>query len=108
MAAADGTFDLICGTHALIQNVVEFTDPALFVVAEQHRIGVAQRSALAKKQPDSHMLVMSATPIPRTLSLIIFGDLDLSVIDQMPRGRKPIETYSIGPDMRNRMDYFLL
>ncbi len=108
MAAADGTFDLICGTHALIQNVVEFTDPALFVVDEQHRFGVAQRSALAKKQPDSHMLVMSATPIPRTLSLIIFGDLDLSVIDQMPRGRKPIETYSIGPDKRKRMENFLL
>ncbi|MBR5285245.1 MAG: ATP-dependent DNA helicase RecG [Clostridia bacterium] len=108
MAAANGTFDLICGTHALIQNVVEFTDPALFVVDEQHRFGVAQRSALAKKQPDSHMLVMSATPIPRTLSLIIFGDLDLSIIDQMPRGRLPIETYSIGEDKRRRMESFLL
>ncbi len=108
MAAANGTFDLICGTHALIQSVVEFMDPALFVVDEQHRFGVAQRSALAKKQPDSHMLVMSATPIPRTLSLIIFGDLDLSVIDQMPKGRLPIETYSIGPDKRKRMENFLL
>ena len=108
MSAASGEFNVICGTHALIQNVVEFTDPALFVVDEQHRFGVAQRSALAKKQPDSHMLVMSATPIPRTLSLIIFGDLDLSVIDQMPNGRLPIETYSIGEDKRQRMESFLL
>ena len=108
MAAADGSFDLICGTHALLQSVVEFMDPALFVVDEQHRFGVAQRSALARKQPDSHMLVMSATPIPRTLSLIIFGDLDLSVIDQMPGGRQPVETYSVGEDKRRRVENFLL
>ena len=108
MAAATGGFDVICGTHALIQSFVEFMDPALFVIDEQHRFGVAQRSELAKKQPDSHMLVMSATPIPRTLSLIIFGDLDLSVIDEMPKGRTPIETYCVGEDKRKRMQAFLL
>jgi len=106
--AADGTFDVICGTHALIQGNVAFRDAALFVIDEQHRFGVAQRTELAKKQPDGHMLVMSATPIPRTLSLIIFGDLDLSVIDEMPAGRKPIETYCVGEDKRRRVQSFLL
>lgn len=106
-AAAGGEYNIICGTHALLQSAVGFMDPALFVVDEQHRFGVAQRSELFKKQPDSHILVMSATPIPRTLSLIIFGDLDLSVIDEMPGGRLPIETYCIGEDKRKRMEAFL-
>lgn len=106
-AAAGGEYNIICGTHALLQSAVSFMDPALFVIDEQHRFGVAQRSELFKKQPDSHILVMSATPIPRTLSLIIFGDLDLSIIDEMPRGRLPIETYSIGEDKRARMEAFL-
>lgn len=107
-AAREGTADIVCGTHALIQDGVAFKDPALFVVDEQHRFGVAQRGRLADKAPESHMLVMSATPIPRTLSLIIFGDLDLSVIDELPAGRTPVETYSVGEDKRKRAMAFLL
>lgn len=107
-AARDGETDIICGTHALIQEGVAFKDVGLFVVDEQHRFGVAQRSRLAQKAPESHMMVMSATPIPRTLSLIIFGDLDLSVIDELPSGRRPIETYSVGEDKRKRAMAFLL
>ena len=102
-----GGLDIICGTHALIQKGVEFYDPALFVIDEQHRFGVGQRSALYKKQPDAHMLVMSATPIPRTLSLIIFGDLDLSVLDSLPKGRQKVQTYCVGRDKRLRALNFL-
>ncbi len=106
-ALARGELDLVVGTHALISQGVEFRDLALMVADEQHRFGVAQRAALAAKGHRPHVLVMSATPIPRTLALIIYGDLDVSVIDQLPPGRTPVETYVIGEDKRQRMYGFI-
>ena len=101
-ALAAGEIDLIIGTHALLTADVDFHKLALVVTDEQHRFGVAQRAALSGKGQAVHTLVMSATPIPRTLSLIIYGDLDLSVIDELPAGRQPIETYLIDSDKRDR------
>ena len=92
---ASGEIDFAIGTHALISQQVAFARLGLVVTDEQHRFGVAQRTALAEKGAHPHMLVMSATPIPRTLALILYGDLDVSVIDQLPPGRKPIETYAV-------------
>ena len=111
-ALAEGDIDFVVGTHALISDGVEFRRLALIVADEQHRFGVAQRAALAGKSetggmPSPHVLVMSATPIPRTLALIIYGDLDVSVIDQLPPGRTPIETYVIREDKRQRMYNFV-
>jgi len=105
--AADGTLPLVCGTHALLQGDAAFPHAGLFIVDEQHRFGVEQRAALAAKAPGAHTLVMSATPIPRTLTLIIFGDLDVSVIDELPPGRQPVETLLIGEDKRQRMEGFI-
>jgi len=118
-ALAAGEIDILIGTHALIQGGVTFRDLAMVVVDEQHRFGVAQRAALREKGPglnaaDSpaagltpHTLVMSATPIPRTLALTIFGDMDVSVIDELPPGRQPIETYWVTPDKRARLYNFV-
>ena len=109
-ALAAGELDLVIGTHALISRGVEFRDLALMVADEQHRFGVSQRAALAAKGGDMappHVLVMSATPIPRTLALIIYGDLDISVIDQRPPGRTPVATYVIREDKRQRMYRFV-
>ena len=111
-ALAAGEIDLIIGTHALISPQVEFHRLALIVADEQHRFGVAQRAALAGKSetggmPPPHVLVMSATPIPRTLALIIYGDLDVSVIDELPPGRTPVETYVVREDKRARMYNFV-
>ena len=109
-ALAAGELDLVIGTHALISRGVEFRDLALMVADEQHRFGVSQRAALAAKGGDMappHVLVMSATPIPRTLDLIIYGDLDISVIDQRPPGRTPVATYVIREDKRQRMYRFV-
>jgi ATP-dependent DNA helicase RecG len=118
-ALAAGEIDILIGTHALIQGGVKFQNLALIVVDEQHRFGVRQRAALREKGPlltraDSaaagktpHTLVMSATPIPRTLALTIFGDMDVSVIDELPPGRQPIETYWVLPDKRARIYNFI-
>ena len=99
--AAEGTLDLLIGTHALIQDGVEMPRLALAVMDEQHRFGVMQRSALRQKSDENpHTLVMSATPIPRTLTLTLYGDLDISVIDELPPGRQEIQTRYIDPERR--------
>jgi len=106
---AEGEIDLLVGTHALFSESVEYKNLGLVIADEQHRFGVAQRAALAAKgsglQP--HVLVMSATPIPRTLALIIYGDLDVSIIDELPPGRSPVATYVVGEDKRQRMYGFV-
>ncbi len=99
-AIAYGGADIVVGTHALIQGGVEFQNLGLSVVDEQHRFGVMQRSALREKGGSPHLLVMTATPIPRSLALTVYGDLDLSVIDEMPPGRTPIETHWLPPARR--------
>jgi ATP-dependent DNA helicase RecG len=90
---ADGTIRLVVGTHALFQESVMFQDLGLVVVDEQHRFGVTQRQALAEKGQAPHLLVMTATPIPRSLALTVYGDLDLSIIEELPPGRRPVRTY---------------
>ena len=106
--AAQGNLDLLVGTHALIQSSVEIPQLALAVMDEQHRFGVLQRSALRQKGVENpHTLVMSATPIPRTLSLTLYGDLDISTIDELPPGRQKIETRWVGPDRRDAAYGFL-
>ena len=103
-----GSAQVIVGTHAIIQKEVEFSKLALVITDEQHRFGVKQRSALAEKGEHPHMLVMTATPIPRTLALILYGDLDISSIKQLPPGRKPVDTYAVDDNMRNRINNFML
>ena len=98
----DGSMQMVIGTHALISETVAFQNLGLVITDEQHRFGVAQRSLLAEKGNHPHMLVMSATPIPRTLALIIYGDLDISVLDELPPGRQTIETYAISSRKRAR------
>jgi ATP-dependent DNA helicase RecG len=97
----DGTIQVVVGTHALIQTEVAFKKLALVVIDEQHRFGVRQRASLLKDDP--HILVMTATPIPRTLALTAYADLDLSVIDEMPPGRAPVKTRVVPPDKRDAM-----
>ncbi len=104
---AAGEIDILIGTHALIQDEVNFRDLALAVVDEQHRFGVEQRAALRQKGTQPHMLVMSATPIPRSLALTIYGDLDVSVIDQMPAGRAAIRTRWMTSTQRERAYDFI-
>jgi len=99
---ASGEAQVIVGTHAIIQKDVEYKSLALVITDEQHRFGVNQRAALAEKGDSPHRLVMSATPIPRTLALIIYGDLDISVIKQLPLGRKPVKTYAVTGKLRHR------
>jgi len=103
----DGSIDIIIGTHALIQDKIEFSRLGLVVTDEQHRFGVRQRSFLKKKGLNPDVLVMSATPIPRTLSLILYGDLDISVIDELPPGRKHIKTYHIKENKISRLYEFI-
>lgn len=98
----NGEIDILIGTHALIEDNVEFKNLGLVVTDEQHRFGVEQRTKLSAKGAHPHILVMSATPIPRTMSLIFYGDLDISVIDTMPSGRQPIETFFIDGAKRQR------
>lgn len=104
---AQGQIDILVGTHAIIQGNVEFKDLRLAVIDEQHRFGVEQRSALRDKGFNPHMLVMTATPIPRTLALTLYGDLDLSIIDEMPPGRQPIKTRWLTPRERERAYSFI-
>jgi len=104
---ASGQARLIVGTHALIQGMVEFADLRLAIIDEQHRFGVQQRAALRDKGYNPHVLVMSATPIPRTLALTLYGDLDLSVIDEMPPGRQRIVTDWLSPLERERAYAFV-
>lgn len=99
---ADGTIKIIVGTHALIEGPVTFQHLQLAVIDEQHRFGVAQRAALRLKGDNPHLLVMTATPIPRSLALTVYGDLDLSIMDEMPKGRLPIETHVLPPLERER------
>ncbi len=99
---ADGTIQLVVGTHALISDGVAFCRLGLVITDEQHRFGVAQRARLAEKGANPHLLVMSATPIPRTLALIIYGDLDVSVLDELPPGRQPIATFAVDSGKRAR------
>jgi len=102
-----GETDLVIGTHALISESVSFFDLGLVITDEQHRFGVNQRSMLTEKGDSPHVLVMSATPIPRTLALIIYGDLDVSVIDEMPPGRREVETFVVGERHRRRIYDFI-
>ncbi|MBS7225119.1 MAG: ATP-dependent DNA helicase RecG [Clostridiaceae bacterium] len=104
---ASGEAHVVIGTHALIQKDVEFARLGAVVADEQHRFGVAQRASLRGKGQTPHTLVMSATPIPRTLALILYGDLDVSVIDELPPGRTPVATYAVGERMRKRIYAFM-
>jgi len=99
---ADGTIKFVIGTHALIEDPVQFADLQLTIVDEQHRFGVEQRAALRSKGTNPHLLVMTATPIPRSLALTVYGDLDLTVMDEMPPGRQEVGTYVLTPLERER------
>jgi len=102
-----GKTDIVVGTHALIQESVDFHQLGLIIIDEQHRFGVMQRAALRQKGLNPDVLVMTATPIPRTLSLTVYGDLDVSVLDEMPAGRKPIKTYWRTEESRSRIYKFV-
>ena len=102
-----GEYDIVVGTHALFSQDVEYSNLALVVTDEQHRFGVGQRSALIGKGQKPHVLVMSATPIPRTLALIIYGDLDVSVIDELPPGRQKVDTFAVDESYRQRLNGFI-
>ncbi len=104
---ADGSIDLCIGTHALLTEDVQYRKLGLVVTDEQHRFGVNQRAALSQKAEDPHMLVLSATPIPRTLALVIYGDLDVSVIDELPPGRQKVDTFALGESYRPRVQAFI-
>ena len=104
---SSGAADVVVGTHAVIQGPVSFRRPGLIVVDEQHKFGVGQRSALTGKGGRAHNLVMTATPIPRTLALTVYGDLDISVIRQLPEGRKPIVTYWVEKGRRGKVYDFM-
>ena len=100
--------DLVVGTHAILSEGVDFARLGLAVVDEQHRFGVRQRTALAEKGEPPNVLVMSATPIPRTLALILYGDMDLSVIDERPANRLPIKNCAVNTDYRPNAYRFML
>jgi len=104
----DGKIDLIVGTHAILQEGVAFKKLGLVVVDEQHKFGVTQKATLKDKGYNPHILVMTATPIPRTLALTVYGDLDISVIREMPKGRKPIVTYWVEEAKRRRVYDFII
>lgn len=102
-----GMVKIVIGTHALISEKTELSNLGLIITDEQHRFGVSQRKSLEEKGENPHTLIMTATPIPRTLALILYGDLDVSVIDELPPGRKKVDTFVVGDDMRLRIYDFL-
>ena len=104
---ASGEIQVVIGTHALLQDPVEFDRLGLAVIDEQHRFGVAQRAALRSKGTNPNLIVMTATPIPRSLALTIYGDLDLTIVDEMPPGRLPVETHVFRPIERARAHTFI-
>lgn len=104
---ANGEFSVIVGTHALVSDSTIFKNLSLVITDEQHRFGVNQRATLAQKGNNPHKLVMSATPIPRTLALMIYGDLDISALKELPKGRLPIKTYAVTGKLRNRAFEFV-
>ena len=105
--AESGEIDVLIGTQALIQKTSAMSSAGLVIVDEQHRFGVSQRSTLAEKGKAPHILAMSATPIPRTLALIIYGDLDVSILGEMPKGRLPVKTYAVDGSFRLRVYNFI-
>ena len=106
-AIESGTVDLVIGTHALVSESTVFSDLGLVIADEQHRFGVAQRAKLSAKGQDPHLLVMSATPIPRTLALIMYGDLEVSILDELPPGRQQVDTFLVGESYRARINAFI-
>ncbi len=106
-AIAAGEVDLAVGTHALLTDATVFSRLGMVIADEQHRFGVAQRSKLSTKGADPHVLVMSATPIPRTLALIMYGDLDVSILDELPPGRQTVDTFLVGESYRARINAFI-
>ena len=106
-AIESGEYDLIVGTHALLSDTTVFHDLGLVIADEQHRFGVGQRAKLSAKGLDPHVLVMSATPIPRTLALLMYGDLDVSIIDELPPGRETVDTFLVGESYRPRINAFI-
>ena len=106
-AITAGETDLVVGTHALITDATVFHDLGLVITDEQHRFGVGQRAKLSAKGNDPHLLVMSATPIPRTLALLMYGDLEVSILDERPPGREAVDTFLVGESYRARINAFI-
>ena len=104
---AAGELDFVIGTHALVTDKTVFADLGLVITDEQHRFGVGQRSRLSAKGDDPHLLVMSATPIPRTLALLMYGDLDVSILDELPPGRQSVDTFLVNESYRPRINNFI-
>ena len=104
---ASGEIQVAVGTHALLTDATKFENLGLVIADEQHRFGVAQRAKLSEKGEDPHLLVMSATPIPRTLALLMYGDLDVSILNEMPPGREPVDTFLVGESYRARINAFI-
>ena len=104
---AAGELDFVIGTHALVTDKTVFADLGLVITDEQHRFGVGQRSRLSSKGDDPHLLVMSATPIPRTLALLMYGDLDVSILDELPPGRQTVDTFLVNESYRPRINNFI-